>query len=668
VRVPPTIADFESIEQTDDRLHRRGRLSDWRQWLTSFVLHVLMVAVLAIVAIPAGVGNLSLSFTADVSDADIALPDTINVLPGLSTNADEETFDQSLASQSSVDLLDSSLMISVDSRMVQQETGNVWNELTMLESTQASPDQLVLSSNIPNTIGTRKTNAIRSLSNVGGAIDTIGREIGISLRSNRTLVVWLFDQSPSLITQRERILEQLEKVYDDLEGLKFDSELVFADQNRNELLTQVAAFGENYDQAMTAPVKVFEPVKRAIRRVLRDDSGVENVMSSVLETVSRYRGLSRVSKGTGKRKCNIVIVVITDEAGDDVDRLEEAIGACQRASIPVYAIGVPAPFGEQESEISWQDPDVPNSPVVPAIVNQGPESLVFERIAVSCRLGTQGRQNLRKLLPPPVDSGFGPFGLTRLSRETGGIYFAVHPSRGGSTQGWDGVATFAAHLTQFYSHDVMKEYEPDYVSEHAFNELLDQWPLRRALVEESRRSTSGNLILRTDRFIFKSTFARQIAESKKSAKAYAKRLERVYRNLSDVEIELQHEPSVRWRANYSLAMANVEGALARLYSWMALLEMLDRRRPSFDMADESRTNNLWRISESNQLMEDERVYSMVAAVKKRCQKLIKDHPGTPWASMAQWEMDVPFGFHARQSYRGPSSGGRESVEQPPQRL
>ena len=29
----------------------------------------------------------------------------------------------------------------------------------------------------------------------------------------------------------------------------------------------------------------------------------------------------------------------------------------------------------------------------------------------------------------PIDSGFGPFALTRLCYETGGIYFAVHPNR-----------------------------------------------------------------------------------------------------------------------------------------------------------------------------------------------------------------------------------------------
>lgn len=55
-----------------------------------------------------------------------------------------------------------------------------------------------------------------------------------------------------------------------------------------------------------------------------------------------------------------------------------------------------------------------------AVVDQGPESLYPEVV------------NVRPKNAPdePIDSGFGPFSLSKLCAETGGIYFAVHANRG----------------------------------------------------------------------------------------------------------------------------------------------------------------------------------------------------------------------------------------------
>jgi hypothetical protein len=51
-------------------------------------------------------------------------------------------------------------------------------------------------------------------------------------------------------------------------------------------------------------------------------------------------------------------------------------------------------------------------------VRQGPESYLPELV----KIGSIDSEE-------PMDSGFGPYSLTRLCYETGGVFFAVHPNR-----------------------------------------------------------------------------------------------------------------------------------------------------------------------------------------------------------------------------------------------
>jgi len=69
-------------------------------------------------------------------------------------------------------------------------------------------------------------------------------------------------------------------------------------------------------------------------------------------------------------------------------------------------IGVPAPFGRQQTDVKWVDPD-PNFDQSPQVakVSQGPESLMAERLQLDLT-GEVGDLEM-------IDSGFGPFNLTR---------------------------------------------------------------------------------------------------------------------------------------------------------------------------------------------------------------------------------------------------------------
>ena len=89
-----------------------------------------------------------------------------------------------------------------------------------------------------------KGEAGTAVAGASGAVDRISEEIIQSLEDNKTLVVWLFDQSGSLLEQRTRIMKRLDKVYNnDLAATGLLGDLDQAQLQNQRLLTDVIAFG-----------------------------------------------------------------------------------------------------------------------------------------------------------------------------------------------------------------------------------------------------------------------------------------------------------------------------------------------------------------------------------------------------------------------------------------
>ena len=62
-----------------------------------------------------------------------------------------------------------------------------------------------------------------------------------------------------------------------------------------------------------------------------------------------------------------------------------------------------------------------------------------------------------------MDSGFGPFALTRLCYQTGGIYFTIHPNRRlGRRVGRRETEAFSSHFAYFFDPQRMRPYRPEY--------------------------------------------------------------------------------------------------------------------------------------------------------------------------------------------------------------
>ena len=83
-------------------------------------------------------------------------------------------------------------------------------------------------------------------------------------------------------------------------------------------------------------------------------------MRPVSKRRSRQSPISFITGAATKTSHNqtyrTMVIVVTDEVGDDEERLEDAIAQAQKAKVPVYVLGSQAIFGRTEGHVDYVDP------------------------------------------------------------------------------------------------------------------------------------------------------------------------------------------------------------------------------------------------------------------------------------------------------------------------
>lgn len=250
-------------------------------------------------------------------------------------------------------------------------------------------------------------NGAELVGGVEGAVDRIAVEILRRLEHGRTLVVWAFDASGSLQAERQRLSKHMEAIYTHINQL--DETRLSADSG---LLTMIMSFGHDRQPMLAKPTTELSEIIEAINSVPLDETGVETTFSTVAEIAHRW-GRFRDSQN---RVYHTMVIVVTDEVGDDEERLEDAITLAQKAKMPVYVLGSQAVFGRVEGYMDYVDPKTKH--VFHGVpVRQGPESVMLEQIRLP--FWYDGLQY------DLIEAGFGPYGLSWLAGATGGIYFVT---------------------------------------------------------------------------------------------------------------------------------------------------------------------------------------------------------------------------------------------------
>jgi len=491
------------------------------------------------------------------------------------------------------------------------------------------------------------------LTGAAGAVDRLTHEVLASLEQRPTLVVWLFDQSGSLQGERSAILQRFRRIYDELDVAQRALEQRQSKPSASDappLLTAMMAFGARPTLLTAKPTARFADLEAAVASIKDDKTGQENVFSAVGAAATKFRPY--LSARHGRRR--VMIVVFTDEAGDDEQELDATAETCRKFGMPVYVVGRPAPFGRDTAYVKWIDPD-PRYDQRPqwAPVRLGPESAAPELLKL--RFGDRGEEEL-------LDSGFGPYALTRLCYVTGGLYFATHPNRvvGRSVSGAE-TNNLAAHFAAFFDPEVMRRYQPDYVSLGEYARQVEGSAMRRALIQAAQLSWTSPMGGVRTRFPKRdeAELARDLTQAQRAAAVVAPKIDLICEILLAGRNDRPDESEARWQAGYDLALGRALAVKARADGYNVMLAAVKQGTPF-----ERPKSNTWILRPADQYV-DSKVEKLAAQAKEYLQRVKRDHPGTPWAVHAERELRTPLGWRWEEGYSRLAPQPQDDGRMPP---
>ena len=458
---------------------------------------------------------------------------------------------------------------------------------------------------------------------VEGAVDRIAMELLNRLEQGKTLVVWAFDASGSLSVEREKLSRNIEQVYAHTNQLDKDQVAT-----GDALMTMVVAFGQGRKAMLPDPTNDTAAIVDAIREVPLDTSGIESTFQTVTNIVKTW-GKFKDAKGQAYQT---IVIVVTDEVGDDESQLEPAIASASAAKVPVYVLGSPALFGKVEGRMNYTDPKTKktyrNLPV-----RQGPESVALETIHLPFWYGGDQYENL--------DAGFGPLALSRLAATTGGIYFIsrIGPSR------------------LSFDPNAMREYRPDWVSAEQYAGSLRKDKLRGAVIQaalitqQQLPGQPGLTFPPADVPEFKEAMAR----NQETIARIEYTVNEALVPITDVMKLRDRETSRRWQAHYDLIRGRLLAMKIRCAEYQTACARMKKDAPKFQDAK----SNAWRLVPTEDILSGEKVANVARETRALLERVVEDHPNTPWALLARRELKDPFGFKWAETHVPPPPPRKE---------
>jgi len=442
--------------------------------------------------------------------------------------------------------------------------------------------------------------------------DRITAEAVDSLFSRPTMMIWLFDASPSAERLRTDVSRRLIRNYEMLSAMKQNGHTAFQEEKTPALLTLVGTFGKEVEFLTPQPTDDNDAVVDALRRIREEQSGEERTFEAISRSLSDFS-----SARTAQRRT--MIVVVSDERGDDHERVDEVVPLVEKYAIAVFVIGAPAPFGREGTMSKF--PAKENGPAV----TQSPESLGKEWVAID--------EWQVAFDTPMIDSGFGPFALSRLAVKSGGAYYPLRAESFTSFGAQDNELRFDA--------ETMAAYKPDYVSKAGYEQILNSNKACRALhdaAQMNRIVVDSDLTLE---FYKKdeASLKRLLDKGQQTAARMDPILRPMYATLQAGESDRAKLTSPRWQAGYDLAMGRILAIRARIEGYNSALAQLKAGR-TFPKEGQ----DTWVLKPTSEFKGDSNLEKLVKQSKMYLERVVNDHPNTPWAAVAKRELQSPAGW------------------------
>jgi hypothetical protein len=461
--------------------------------------------------------------------------------------------------------------------------------------------------------------------NVGESLDQIAREILRHLTQHKLTVIWLFDESSSMKDDQQEVHQKFDRITNELKMHEDPKK-----KGTEPLTHAIVGFGEDIHYVLKTPTADIERIGRAIDKLRVDDSGTENTLHAINEVIGNYSYLV-------KKDHKLLIVLITDESGDDGPYIEEAHQVVLEKRVPLYVIGRQSLFGAERAHLEYRDPVTKD--IYWPWIRRGPETAGVEL------LQWDGLHDRWEEQP----SGFAPYELARLSKDSGGIYFLL-PSE----------ENMRVHQREkAYKIADLKEYMPDYKSRNAYMAERNKSELRRSLaqiIEETRwnNGPDGRVFYPRHFPIDPQAMIPAAQEATALASARLEILLRIQERLESLRKLRDREPEKRWQANYDLMLAQIVTYQIKSYEYRACLAEMIKNPPRPKVMPNADLIVEWEMNHSRERKADRsKTEKKYAEAKRLLEEVIKLHPKTPWADLAQDEINRGFGVQRGEWHHNP---------------
>ena len=446
----------------------------------------------------------------------------------------------------------------------------------------------------------------------------------------RVRIIWCFDESHSMRDDRQKIIDEIQGVYDELERQ------LTKPQVTSHIEALVTSFGNEAHFLMNHPTADPSELAAAMDRVSVDGSGKERMCMAILSNLRKFqRNATRDNRRT-------MLVMVTDESGEPSDiesSLEDAVTLARQLKTRIYFLGREAVFGYPYAYRDWTDETSVHS--FKATMNRGPET------AIPAVLLTDGFIHRLDGLP----SGYGPYAQCRLASATGGKFLVLPGPE----------ARLIRDEERRYRESATESYQPDLSPLKDCYDSIRRSKFRGTIVEivrqlnpEGRRQTPLVFDFPTQQI---SDLLTQVTDSRETAMVARQRFVNAAKALNVVRARRDEESSKRWQANFDLMEAQLKVYPIMLEEYVACLDRFEislvRRQWDREIARVGKPVQIWRVDQRR--VNEKRISEAVQLFEY----VRLQHPGTPWSARAESELKRVrrgLGWIVKPDFHRPSHG------------
>ncbi|MBM4085066.1 MAG: FHA domain-containing protein [Planctomycetes bacterium] len=449
------------------------------------------------------------------------------------------------------------------------------------------------------------------------AVDDLATEIAAELKKRPLTVVWLFDESLSLLNDRKLIYDRIASV---AKGLKDN----LTDREFARLDWAVASFCQTAT-ILQKSTRNIEKVRDAIADVKIDPTGEENVLAALRACANAFASPNRAT----------FLVIVTDETGNDTADealVEDALSLLKRRKARVYVLGREANFGNPQVAEDFEDPETHE--IRPLPVDRGPDCADAEVFFAD------GFFNTSTVTP----SGYGTYVLSRFAHETEGKYYIL------------------ADAESPYDSEKLRLYAPELCSRRVYVQRQNEMRVRKAL---RAIADTWEKALPPTQIDGEAVEAAIIEARRRALEAYAfcRHSVEVLKPLAADKKRDPFQPK-RWEANYDLAFAQLHKFRFLLGQYVLTLNaFVDNvlRKPTSQIVGGL---SLSHGAEADPLLGGKDSEHERDDARELFQTVLRNHASTPWAAVAEQEMRALVPLRATPRYVSPAPPGPPSFVEP----